>query len=138
MYAASYLTKYPQIHVGSDGAGRAKLAFTPSSVHATKGSIITFVFDGIPGNHTVAQSSFAKPCEPLAGGFDTGFIFVPVNTDPAASLPTFNLIIEDDTKPIWFYCAQLSPKPHCMDGMVGAINAPASGNTFSSYVKLAK
>ncbi len=74
------------------------LAFTPSSVNVTKGSVVTFVFDGIPGNHTVAQSAFAKPCEPLAGGLDSGFIFVPPTTDAASSFPTFNLTIEDDTK----------------------------------------
>ncbi|EIW62263.1 uncharacterized protein TRAVEDRAFT_144728 [Trametes versicolor FP-101664 SS1] len=125
------------IHVGSDGQGTAKLAFTPSSVNLIKGSVVTFVFDGAPGNHTVAQSAFAKPCEPLAGGFDTGYIFVPAGTDASSTFPTFNITIEDDTKPIWFYCAQLNPAPHCIAEMVGAINAPATGNTFSSYAALA-
>ncbi|KAL1939632.1 hypothetical protein VTO73DRAFT_9665 [Trametes versicolor] len=125
------------IHVGSDGNGTAKLAFTPSSVNVTSGSVVTFVFDGAPGNHTVAQSAFGKPCEPLAGGFDTGYIFVPAGTDASSTFPTFNITVEDATKPIWFYCAQLNPQPHCIAEMVGAINAPATGNTFSSFAALA-
>ncbi len=74
------------------------LAFTPSSVNVTKGSTIIFVFDGIPGNHTVAHSAFAKPCAPLVGGFYSVFIFVPPATDAASSFPTFNLTTRDDTK----------------------------------------
>ncbi|KAI0637563.1 Cupredoxin, partial [Trametes polyzona] len=127
---------FAQIHVGSQG-GKQALVFDPPSLNATKGSVITFVFDGIPGNHTVAQSAFGKPCEPLAGGFDSGYIFVPPTTEASASFPTFNITIEDDTKPIWFYCAQQNPKPHCVAGMVGAINAPATGNTYSSFAALA-
>jgi hypothetical protein len=30
-----------------------------------------------PGNHSVTQSSFAAPCTPLTGGFDSGLIFTP-------------------------------------------------------------
>ena len=84
-----------QIHVGSVN-GTSALAFSPSSVNATKGSVITFVFDGMPGNHTVAQSAFGKPCEPLEGGFDSGFIFVPQGA--SAPFPTWNLTITDDSK----------------------------------------
>ena len=84
-----------QIHVGSVN-GTSALAFDPPSVNATKGSVITFVFDGMPGNHTVAQSAFGKPCEPLEGGFDSGFIFVPQGA--SAPFPTWNLTITDDSK----------------------------------------
>ncbi|KAI0640545.1 hypothetical protein C8Q79DRAFT_921389 [Trametes meyenii] len=124
------------IHVGSDGKGTAGLFFEPSSIKAANGTVVTFVFDGAPGNHTVAQSAFAKPCEPLAGGFDTGYITIPAGT--TTDFPTFNLTIENDTKPIWFYCAQLAgPKgAHCPAGMVGAINAPDTGNTFESFTAL--
>ncbi|KAH9853306.1 hypothetical protein C2E23DRAFT_916962 [Lenzites betulinus] len=126
------------IHVGSDANGAQALAFTPANVTASAGSVITFVFDGIPGNHTVAQSAFAKPCEPLAGGFDSGYIAVPATTDKTASFPTFNLTVTDASKPIWFYCAQQNPAPHCLAGMVGSINAPATGNTFDAFVSAAK
>ncbi|KAI0352522.1 hypothetical protein OH77DRAFT_1428565 [Trametes cingulata] len=125
------------IHVGSLN-GKQALAFDPPNVTASNGTVVTFIFDGMPGNHTVAQSSFAKPCEPVQGGFDSGYIFVPNNTDFTGPFPTFNLTIENDSKPIWFYCAQSKPMPHCLSGMVGSINAPASGNTFSSFVEVAK
>lgn len=87
--------------MGSDGNGNAKLAFTPSSVNVIKGSTVTFVFDGAPGNHTVAQSSLFRPCVPLPGGFDSGFIFVPQNAvanHATASFPLFTLAAEDYTK----------------------------------------
>ncbi|OSD01968.1 hypothetical protein PYCCODRAFT_1445412 [Trametes coccinea BRFM310] len=118
--------------------GQPGLVFDPPSVNATKGSVVTFVFDGAPGNHTVAQSSFQKPCEPLPNGFDSGYIFVPQGSQ--GPFPTFNLTIEDDTKPIWFYCAQSlsKPQPHCISGMVGAINAPTTNNTFDAFQALAK
>jgi hypothetical protein len=34
------------------------------------GDIVSFTFN--PKNHTVTQSSFAAPCTPVFGGFDTG------------------------------------------------------------------
>ncbi|KAI0368461.1 hypothetical protein BV20DRAFT_464708 [Pilatotrama ljubarskyi] len=125
------------IHVGSLN-GKQALAFDPPSVTAKNGTVVTFVFDGMPGNHTVAQSSFQNPCEPVQGGFDSGYIFVPNNTDFTGPFPTFNLTIDNDSKPIWFYCAQTKPVPHCLNAMVGSINAPASGNTFSSFSEVAK
>ncbi|KAI0655271.1 hypothetical protein C8Q70DRAFT_887643, partial [Cubamyces menziesii] len=136
-FAAVALAQDVTIHVGSVN-GTSALAFSPSSVNATKGSVITFVFDGMPGNHTVAQSAFGKPCEPLEGGFDSGFIFVPQGA--SAPFPTWNLTITDDSKPIWFYCAQTAgPKgAHCLNGMVGAINAPTVNNTFEAFQAAAK
>ncbi|KAI0333439.1 hypothetical protein GY45DRAFT_1223002, partial [Cubamyces sp. BRFM 1775] len=136
-FAAVALAQDVTIHVGSQN-GTSALAFDPPSVNATKGSVITFVFDGMPGNHTVAQSAFNKPCEPLANGFDSGFIFVPKGA--SGPFPTWNLTITDDTKPIWFYCAQTggTAGPHCLNGMVGAINAAKSNNTFDAFQSLAK
>ncbi len=35
---------------------------------------------------------------------------------------------------LWFFCKQLIPSPHCIAGMVGAINPPASGsNSFQAF-----
>ncbi len=48
-----------------------------------------------PGNHSVTQSSFAAPCTPLAGGFDSGWILLP---DAPSTPPLWNLTITDDTK----------------------------------------
>ncbi|KAF5328092.1 hypothetical protein D9619_013607 [Psilocybe cf. subviscida] len=108
--------------------------FIPSQIpKAANGSVITFEFTGAPGNHSITQSSFANPCSPLAGGFDSGWVLIPeAGLGPA---PIFNLTITDDTKPIWFYCKQLLPAPHCNVGMVGAVNAPTTGNTFDAYQK---
>ncbi|KAH9892433.1 hypothetical protein C8Q73DRAFT_791489 [Cubamyces lactineus] len=123
------------VHVGSS-FGQQQYAFDPPAFNATKGSVITFIFDGSPGNHSVSQSeSFVKPCQPLAGGFDSGFVNVPQGA--RAPFPTWNLTITDEA-PIWFYCAQpgadaLGPF-HCEEGMVGAINAgaPLIFNTFQT------
>jgi len=111
--------------------------FIPPSFNATNGTVVTFQFIGAPGNHTVTQSTFADPCDPVAGGFDSGWVFVP-QSPALAQTPEWNLTITDDSKPIWFYCKQLSPAPHCSSGMVGAINAPASGNTFAAFQSAAK
>ena len=90
-----------------------------------------------PGNHTVTQSSFSSPCEPLSGGFDSGWIYVPQGI--SSGFPVWNLTITDDSKrkhhprstylraridhhfpAIWYYCKQLVPAPHCnQGGMVG-------------------
>ncbi|KAI1792528.1 Cupredoxin [Ganoderma leucocontextum] len=122
------------IHVGNDGNGKTGLFFTPSSVTANVNDTVTFVFDTPSTNHTVAQSSFAKPCEPVAGGFASGYL-PGVSGSSAAN---FTLTVSDTSKPIWFYCAQPT-KTHCIAGMVGAINPPASGatNDLSAFVALA-
>lgn len=88
------------IHVGAV-RGRPVPTFDPPSVKAAKGSIVTFLFDKIHGNHTVAQSTFGRPCEPLAGGFDSGFIFVPDTIDASSSFPTFNITIVEDTERVY-------------------------------------
>jgi len=69
-------------------------------------------------NHSVVQSSFQDPCHPLStGGFSSGF--VPTEVTPSGAI--FDIVV-NDTKPIWFYCAQ-TKKTHCQAGMVGSINA---------------
>ena len=83
-----------QVKVG-EVDGTMKLAFSPPSITAKTGSVITFVFDGFPGNHTVAQSTFASPCTPMTGGFDSGFFATAAQTGPFG---IWNLTITDDTK----------------------------------------
>ncbi|KAG9226595.1 hypothetical protein CCMSSC00406_0006180 [Pleurotus cornucopiae] len=110
--------------------------FIPNDITAANGTTVTFRFTGAPGNHTVTQSSFADPCNPLAGGFDSGFVFIPpTNT---SETPEWTLTVTDDSRPIWFYCKQLIPSPHCGAGMVGAINAPSTGNTLANFVSAAR
>ena len=39
------------------------------------------------------------------------------------------------TAPVWVYCKQAN---HCRQGMVLAINAPSTGNTFDAFLANAK
>ncbi|KIO32586.1 hypothetical protein M407DRAFT_50180, partial [Tulasnella calospora MUT 4182] len=101
--------------------GAAGLVYTPNQVWANKGDYVRFTFQF--KNHTVTQSSFEKPCDPLKGGFDSGFM--PVGMDDKNG-PTFTIEVKDEY-PIWVHCEQID---HCPSGMVFAVNAPEKGNTF--------
>ncbi|KAJ7327899.1 hypothetical protein DFH08DRAFT_621436, partial [Mycena albidolilacea] len=87
--------------------------FQPNVVLATNCTIVTFRFTGAQGNHSVTQSSFADPCQPLDGGFDSGWVSV---KEELLSPPEWNLTITNDQILIWFYCKQLLPVPHCRSG----------------------
>jgi plastocyanin len=56
------------VKVGNDG-----LNIEPDVVRAGVGDTITFDF--YPKNHSIAQSSWDKPCEPLSSDGDTKPIF---------------------------------------------------------------
>jgi len=92
------------------------LSITPNNIKAEVGTVVEFVF--YPKTHSVAQSSFAEPCAPMANG--TGFFSGPQTTASGKNANVFAITI-NDTKPIWFYCAFPG---HCENGMVGVINAP--------------
>jgi plastocyanin len=117
------------INVAEGGA----LTYNPPSVTADVGDIVTFSF--LAGNHTVTQSAFADPCTLLQNattgttGFDSQFI--PGSTTAPG---TFSLRIQR-VEPVWFYCKRGN---HCVSGMVGAINAPTTGNTFDAFLAKAK
>jgi plastocyanin len=115
-----------KVTVGDGGV----LQYSPNSLAVAVGTAVEFDF--FPKNHTVTQSSFANPCHPLEGGFFSGF--VPTKNSPSGT--SFTIVV-NDTKPIWFYCGQTTGN-HCQSGMVGAINAPTSGNTFEKFAALAK
>ncbi|KAN0095636.1 hypothetical protein V8E51_016347 [Hyaloscypha variabilis] len=108
-----------------------ELQYSSNNITALIGEVIEFSFN--PANHSVVQSSFGDPCHPLStGGFSSGF--VPTEVAPSGAL--FDIVV-NDTKPIWFYCAQ-TKKTHCQAGMVGSINAPTSGpNTLEAFIGLA-
>jgi len=112
-----------QVQVGNGG-----LTFTPSSVNASVGDTVSFVF--YPKNHTVTQSSFAAPCQPLASGIDSGFLPVSAN---ATTVPSFSLTV-NATTPLWFFCHQTG---HCEQGMVFAIN-PTANKSFAAFQAAAK
>jgi len=112
------LTATIQVTVGGTGI----LAYNPPFVNASVGDVVQFTFH--QKNHTVTQSSFASPCSPLAGGFDSGFM--PVGPDQTSNFPVAQLTV-GQTTPIWVYCRQTG---HCQSGMVFAINP---GNKLAAF-----
>ncbi|KAF1960931.1 hypothetical protein CC80DRAFT_489162 [Byssothecium circinans] len=113
------------IAVGQNG-----LTFTPDTVRAKVGEQIVFQF--FPKNHSVVQADFKTPCKPSNGGIFSGFIASPQG--PANQ--TFTITVKDD-KPIWLYCPQNAPRPHCAAGMVAVVNPPTSGPNNLDAFKLA-
>jgi plastocyanin len=112
--------------IGIDVGANGKFVFSPANITAPVGTLVTFFFPGsIP--HSVTQSSFADPCTHLTAnttastpaGFDSGLV----------TSSTFTINVTDN-QPIWFHCKQVT---HCGLGMVGSINAPATGNTFDKF-----
>ncbi|KAF1995485.1 Cupredoxin, partial [Amniculicola lignicola CBS 123094] len=123
---ATALSATITVSVGKKGES-ADITFTPSSVKAAVGDIVQFKF--WPKNHSVAQAAFAKPCEPLANGFWSGY--VPTTDLATAASTTFEYTVTNASAPVWFYCTQ---GQHCTNGMVGVINEnTASGNTLEKF-----
>ncbi|KAJ4470328.1 hypothetical protein C8J55DRAFT_184446 [Lentinula edodes] len=127
-----------QVQVGgTENESGGIFQFNPSSFNATNGSVITFEFSGNPGNHSITQSALSNPCQPLSGGFDSGWVLIP--TGGVSPSPLWNLTVTDDSHPIYFFCKQLIPSPHCAAGMVGTINAPSSGTgSLNDFLNNAK
>jgi plastocyanin len=78
----------------------SQLAFSPTNVTAAVGDTISFVFN--PKNHTVTQSTFTAPCQPMSGGVDSGFQAVAAG---ATNVPSFTITV-NATTPLWFFCHQ--------------------------------
>ena len=125
----------------------ATLKYYPEEIQAEPGSLVQFQFypkvrlkftliykkstDLFMKNHTVTQSTFDRPCEPINSVMSnvTGINSGPM--PPENGMMKVFTIMVNDTKPIWMYCAT---KPHCQKGMVMAINAPQEGEkTLASY-----
>ncbi|KAJ7444850.1 hypothetical protein FB451DRAFT_1149013 [Mycena latifolia] len=121
------------VQVGAGG----QLAFSPTNITAKVGDVIAFQFQG--KNHSVTQSTFANPCAiqtTPAQGIDSGFQLVAAN---ATQLPQWSFTVNNDTAPLWFFCAQTIPANHCQAGMVFSVNAnPDSPKSFAAYQALAK
>ncbi|KAF1834891.1 Cupredoxin, partial [Decorospora gaudefroyi] len=98
---------------------QGSLLFKPDSLTAAEGDTVTFHF--WPKNHSVAQSTFDSPCEPMQGGFWSGY--VPTASTESLANTTFTYEVMNASAPIWFYCTQ---GMHCQNGMVGVINPPES------------
>ncbi|KAF5647205.1 extracellular serine-rich [Fusarium sp. NRRL 52700] len=127
LLALSASTVSAAVHVVKVGDGGLK--FSPAQTTAKIGDSIEFHF--YEGFHSVAQSSFAKPCEPINS---TAFFSGAQNVKTTVSDKVFTIEVKTED-PIWYYCAT---QGHCEAGMVGAINAPTSGDkSFDNYVKAA-
>jgi plastocyanin len=110
--------KIIDVTVGGPGV----LQYNPSFVEANLGDAIRFEFR--QKNHTATQSSFAQPCVPLPGGFDTSFL--PVADSVTQNFPVAYLNVTD-LSPVWVYCRQAN---HCQQGMVFAVNP---GDKFAAF-----
>jgi plastocyanin len=117
-----------RIFAGSTTAN-AGLHFEPENVVAEIGDLVEVHF--LPKNHTIVQSSFDRPCEPLAGGAGvfSGFNFA---TMQGESNKTFTFQVKDKN-PFWYYCSQVVGN-HCQMGMSGVINQNFDGDkTLANY-----
>lgn len=95
--------------------GNGTLTFEPANLTAAEGDTVTFKY--WPKSHSVAQATFAKPCEPMANGFWSGYI----PSEKGAAATTFQIEIKNASQPLWYYCSRAT---HCQEGMVGVINPP--------------
>ena len=87
--SAATATTTPKIFDVDVGNEEGALIFEPDIVIASLKDVINFHF--YPINHSVAQSSFEKPCEPLAGGVGQLPIFsgfLPVKSGESVSRRT--------------------------------------------------
>ncbi|KAF4626143.1 hypothetical protein G7Y89_g12016 [Cudoniella acicularis] len=109
--------------VGADGL----LKYRDEQLNAAIGDVIFFDFNST--NHTVTQSSFDKPCEPLAGGFNTHFDHFNPTNHTGVSNATFQVNV---STPLWFYCAQTVKVSHCHKGMVLGVNPAGKFDAFLS------
>ncbi|KAJ6556346.1 hypothetical protein B0H19DRAFT_1071451 [Mycena capillaripes] len=92
--------------------------FSPSNISANVGDVVTFQF--VSRNHSVTQTTFAKPCSVLlTGGVDSGFQPPSVN---ATALPTFSLTVNSARTPVFFTSKQAAAVDECRSGMVFSIN----------------
>lgn len=119
------------VHVVQVGNANGSLSYSPNSVVAAVGDMVQFQF--APKNHTITQSTFDKPCQPIEHGIFSGFMPVAATSD---TTPTFTIQI-NSTTPLWIYCSQ---GKHCEAGMVMVINENSKANatrTLDNYKGLA-
>lgn len=116
------------------GSSNGSLFFDPAHISANPQDTIIFEFH--QKNHSVVQSTFDDPCAPMANGLKSDFFNVPdTQTD---NFQQWSVTV-NDTKPLWFYCRQKTPKSHCGAGMVFAVNSvETSAKSFSSFQQTAQ
>ncbi|KAL1844530.1 hypothetical protein VTK73DRAFT_2350 [Phialemonium thermophilum] len=112
-------------------AGLGGLHFDPDNVVAEIGDVVEWHF--LPKNHSVVQSSFDKPCQPLS---DTSFFGGFYPTADGQNPDVFQIVVKDKS-PIWYYCSQTNGN-HCQNGMGGVINQNFdSDKTLARYKEIA-
>ncbi|KAK1476324.1 hypothetical protein CTAM01_15514 [Colletotrichum tamarilloi] len=95
--AASSSSSIAGVHVVKVGDGG--LTFEPNSITAAVGEVVEFHF--YPRAHSVAQSAFDSPCQPLTNGSTTGFFSGPVQVASGVGSEVFTVEVKD-TNPKWF------------------------------------
>ncbi|KAG4413152.1 hypothetical protein IFR04_013729 [Cadophora malorum] len=124
------------VHVVRVGSMNGSLAFYPNNIKAAVGDMVQFQF--APNNHTVTQSTFDAPCQPIAANSNvTGIYsgFMPVSAS-STTTPTYTVMVKNTT-PMWLYCSQ---GKHCQNGMTMVINENTAANstrTLAAYSALA-
>ncbi len=106
------------VHVVRVGAMNGSLAYYTNNIKAAVGDMVQFQF--APNNHTVTQSTFDAPCQPIAANSNvTGIYsgFMPVSAS-STTTPTYTIMVKNTT-PMWLYCSQ---GKHCQNGMTMVIN----------------
>ncbi|KAI0154278.1 Cupredoxin [Xylariaceae sp. FL1272] len=115
------LASAQKIHVVSVSSTNKDLTFSPNNIQAAVGEMVQFQF--ISGNHSVVQSNFDNPCEPItlhnasAAGMFSGYMDVAAGESTGMS-PVYTMMISATT-PVWLYCSQ---GKHCQAGMTMVIN----------------
>ena len=99
--------------------------YSPDTINAAMYDMVQFNF--MAKNHTVTQSTFPKPCNKMMGGIDSGFM--PFS---GAGSPPMMMVQVTSTMPMWFYCRQKKPMPHCGAGMTFSIN-PTADKTQAAF-----
>ncbi|OQN98195.1 hypothetical protein B0A48_15471 [Cryoendolithus antarcticus] len=126
-YAQGEVTVH-QVTVGNNS-----YSFSPNSITATPGDIISFTF--WPGGHSVIHSQFGYPCIPWEDLHDgSGAFYSGVSNATADYRPTWNLTV-NDTRPLFFYCG--APGSCVGHAMLGAIN-PVAETPLLTQMALAK
>ncbi|KAH7320110.1 hypothetical protein B0I35DRAFT_478394 [Stachybotrys elegans] len=141
-FASVQATNVHVINVGANPeTGEPAVGFFPDKITAAVGDAVQFQFWA--GNHTVTQSSFDSPCQPIvlpANATGSGIFsgFQPVAASASMGMvPTFTIMI-NDTTPKWLYC---STGPHCQNGMSMVINENTAANStrsLANYKNLAE
>jgi len=78
MLTPAVLAKTIQMNVADNNGN---LVFQPESITASVGDMVEFAF--YPRDHSVVQGDYSKACQPLSGGFYSGYF--PVSKGPGVS-----------------------------------------------------